>query len=192
MRRHRRLAAALLGLIALIVPAILLTQPASGAQQAGVTVVWGTFGSYAPGTRAVTYNPSMVPFDAKATALGVTGPHGTITTFMVKDLLPDHQYGAHVHTNACGPSPADAGPHYQNVADPHQPSVDPTYANPRNEIWLDLTTDHNGNALTLSTVSWAFTTRHAHSIMIHEHHTHTGDGQAGTAGARLACLNVNF
>lgn len=192
MRRPRRVAVALLGFLALIIPTMILVRPAAGSQQAGVTVVFGTFGSYAPGTPAVTYNPALVPFGAKASALGVTGPHGTVTTLVVQGLVPGRGYGAHVHANPCGPGPADAGPHYQHLADPHQPSVDPTYANSRNEIWLDFTTDQRGNSLALSTVPFSFTTRHAHAIMIHEHHTHTGDGQAGTAGARLACLNVNF
>lgn len=184
----RRRLLAVLGLLALIIPAGLLVQPASGAQVAGITAVWGTFGSYTPGTAAVTYTPALVPFDAKATALAATGPHGTVTTFLVKDLVADRTYGAHVHTNPCGPNPADAGPHYQNTIDPVQPSVNPAFANPRNEIWLDFHTDHHGNALALSTVSWAFTTRHAHSIMIHDHHTHPD----GTAGPRLACLNVTL
>ena len=34
-----------------------------------------------------------------------------------------------------------AGPTFQNVVDPVQPSVDPAYANPENEIWLDFRTD---------------------------------------------------
>jgi Cu-Zn family superoxide dismutase len=184
MRRYRPIAATVLGVIAVI----LLVAPASGAQQAGVTVVWGTFGSYTPETRAVTYNPALVPFDAKASTLGLSVATGTVVTLAVQGLVPNHPYGAHVHTRPCGPDPADAGPHYQNVIDPHQPSVDPTYANPHNEIWLDFTTDSRGNAFTLSTVDWAFTDRHPHSVVIHEHHTHPG----GTAGARLACLNATF
>ena len=182
---RRRLLA---GLTALLIPAALVVQPAFGAQVAGVTAVWGTFGSFAPGAGAVTYNPALVPFGAKATSLALTGPHGTATTLIVNGLLPDRDYGAHVHLNPCGPNPADAGPHYQDVVDPNQPSVDPAFANPHNEIWLDFHTDAHGNALALSTVAWSFTDRHAHSIMIHDHHTHSD----GTAGPRLACLNANF
>jgi Cu-Zn family superoxide dismutase len=192
MRRYRRVALAALGIVALAVPAVALGQPASGAQQAGITVVWGSFGSFSPGTAAVTYNPALVPFGAKASTLAVTGTQGTVITFVPTGLLPNREYGAHVHTRPCGASPADAGPHYQNVADPHQPSTDPAFANNRNEIWLDFGTDAYGNGFTLTTVNWGFTDRHAHSVVIHEHHTHTGDGQAGTAGARLACLNVNL
>jgi superoxide dismutase, Cu-Zn family len=186
MRRHRRIA--VLGLIALIVPAVALVQPASGAQQAGVTVVWGTFGSFSPGTAAVTYNPALVPFGAKASSVGLTVATGTVVTLSVHGLLPGREYGAHVHTQPCGADPADAGGHYQNMVDPHQPSTDPAFANNRNEIWLDFTTDAHGNGFALSTVDWGFTDRHAHSVMIHDHHTHAG----GAAGARLACVNASF
>lgn len=192
MRRRRRVALALLGVVALAVPIVILAGPASGAQEAGITVSSGAFGSYGPGSTAVTYNPELVPFDAKASVLGVTTTQATVITFVVNGLLPGRAYGAHVHTNACGASPVDAGPHYQNLPDPHQPSVDPRYANNRNEIWLDFTTDSHGNGLALTTVDWGFAERRAGSLMIHEHHTHTGDGDAGTAGARLACLNASF
>ncbi|HEU5110675.1 MAG TPA: superoxide dismutase, partial [Micromonosporaceae bacterium] len=65
-------------------------------------------------------------------------------------------------------------------------------ANPRNEIWLDFSTDEFGNATARATVNWTFTTRPARAVVIHEHHTHTGAGHAGTAGARLACVNARF
>jgi superoxide dismutase, Cu-Zn family len=107
-------------------------------------------------------------------------------------LLPNRAYGAHVHVKKCGAAPADAGPHYQNVVDPKQPSVDPAYANPRNEIWLDVHTDRHGFAFTSSTVDWRFTDRHAQSVVVHNEHTHTKPGEAGTAGPRLACVNVSF
>ena len=48
--------------------------------------------------------------------------------------------------------PAAAGSHYQHQADPKQPSVNPDYANPRNEIWLDFTTDATGSARSESVV----------------------------------------
>ena len=92
----------------------------------------------------------------------------------------------------CGAAPADSGPHFQNVIDPVQPSVDPGYANSRNEIWLDVHTDGNGFAHTESTVDWQFTERHARSVVLHNEHTHTSPGEAGTAGPRLACVNVEF
>ena len=188
----RRRWLAVVGAVALVVPVVVLGRPASGAQQAGVTLATGTFSSFAEGATAVTYNPALVPFGAKASTLAVTTTAGTVVTFTVHGLVPQRAYGAHVHVNECGASPADAGPHYQHVPDPHQPSVDPRYANNRNEIWLDFHTDGGGNALALTTVDWGFTDRHAHAVMIHEQHTHTGDGEAGTAGARVACVNASL
>lgn len=91
-----------------------------------------------------------------------------------------------------GPTGDDAGPHFQHTPDPVKPSVDPAYANPRNELWLDFTTDRVGTARTTSTVDWKFGPRRAHSVVIHEMHTHSDPGHAGTAGARLACLDVGF
>lgn len=73
-----------------------------------------------------------------------------------------------------------------------KPSVDPVYANPRNEIWLDFSTDRLGTGFARSTVDWTFGARRAHSVVVHETHTHTNPGHAGTAGARLACLDVAF
>jgi Cu-Zn family superoxide dismutase len=68
------------------------------------------------------------------------------------------------------------------------PSADPAFANPDNEIWLDFTTDATGAAIALTTVDWTFTGRQARSVVIHEHRTQHG----GAAGARVACLNVDF
>jgi Cu-Zn family superoxide dismutase len=110
----------------------------------------------------------------------------------VYGLKPGHRYGAHVHQNGCGPRGEDAGPHFQNVPDPKQPSVNPAYANPRNEIWLDFTTDKSGNATAVSTVPWRFTDRHPKSVVLHAQHTQTHAGHAGTAGERLGCVNVDF
>ena len=49
----------------------------------------------------------------------------------------------------CGPTGDAAGPHFQNQVDPAaapgKPSTDPAYANPQNEIWLDLRTDGDGD-----------------------------------------------
>jgi Cu-Zn family superoxide dismutase len=181
-----------LGLIAVTAPTAAAVQSPLSTISAGVALMSGTFGDYTPQARAMTYEPSLVPVGSEAVTLDLSGPHGTTVALSVKGLVPERAYGAHVHTRPCGPSPADSGPHFQNVPDPHQPSTDPAYANPSNEVWLDFTTDAHGNALTLSTVDWTFAGRAASSVVIHERHTHTGDGQAGTAGARLACLNADF
>ncbi|MET8759248.1 superoxide dismutase [Lentzea sp. NPDC004782] len=162
------------------------------AAPAKVAFASGKFESFSATATAVTYD-AKVPNGAKVMVLGVpTASGGTTVLLKLKGLLPNRAYGAHVHVKKCGATPAEAGPHYQNVADPVQPSVDPAYANPRNEIWLDVHTDDRGFAFTTSTVDWQFTERHAQSVVLHNEHTHTKPGEAGTAGPRLACVNVPF
>lgn len=118
---------------------------------------------------------------------------GTIISLHVKGLRPLTEYGAHAHVSPCGATGAAAGPHWQNVVDPVSPSVDPAYANPANEIWLDLTTDEDGNGVARSKQQWQFPEdRRPRSVVLHAMHTSTAPGTAGTAGARLGCLSVDF
>ena len=71
--------------------------------------------------------------------------------------------------------------------------TDPAFANPANEIWLDLTTDAAGNGRAKAVVDWQFPSgRRPGSVIIHERHTSTGAGTAGVAGQRVACLTVPF
>lgn len=147
---------------------------------------------YRPDGGAVTYDPALVPVGAQLATFAISGKQSGTVLLSVQGLLPQRQYGAHVHVKACGPNPADSGPHFQNVPDPVQPSVDPNYANARNEVWLDFTTDRTGNGVSFARLPWGFGTRPAGSIVIHATHTHTDPGHAGTAGARLACLNAEF
>jgi Cu-Zn family superoxide dismutase len=137
------------------------------------------------------YNPELVPDGTRAHIFALSAL-GTTTVLSVYGLLPNHEYGAHAHTKACGATGDVAGPHFQYHPDPVLPSVDPTYANPRNEVWLDFTTDRLGIGVAVSRVDWTFGERRAKSVVIHETHTHTDPGHAGTAGARLACLDVDF
>ncbi|WP_370969421.1 superoxide dismutase [Amycolatopsis sp. cg9] len=158
-----------------------------------VTTAHGTFTAYAPSAHAVTYRPDLVPDGARAHVFGLSAAHaGTTTTLVVTGLLPGHAYGAHAHAQPCGATGDAAGPHFQHVPDPVKPSTDPAYANPRNEIWLDFTTDRLGTGFARSTVDWTFGARRPESVVVHETHTHTDPGHAGTAGARLACLDVDF
>jgi superoxide dismutase, Cu-Zn family len=164
--------------------------PSSGAQMGFSSADFETYG---PDAGAVTYNPKLVPVGAEATVLSTARPDGrTTVTLTVHGLLPNHAYGAHVHQKHCGPKGDDAGPHYQKVPDPVQPSVNPGYANPRNEIWLDFTTNKDGNASASSTVGWQFTGQRPGSVVLHAEHTRTDPGHAGMAGDRLACVNVDF
>ncbi|MGK5636772.1 superoxide dismutase family protein [Streptomyces sp. URMC 126] len=145
------------------------------------------------GAAAVTYAPDAVPGGARVRVTERPAPGGgTRFALRLEGLPAGRTFGAHVHRQACGPKPEDAGPHYQNVKDPVQPSVDPAYANPRNEVWLDLTTGARGTARAQATVAWRVRPGEARSLVLHEHATDTRAGHAGTAGARLACVTVPF
>ncbi|MFD2081424.1 hypothetical protein SAMN05421678_10666 [Actinopolymorpha cephalotaxi] len=167
------------------------TQVGRAGQDRPVIAI-GRFGPVDDGGNALTYDPALVPAGAQAAVAAYTWPFGTTTVLAVTGLVPRRTYGAHVHVNACGAAPTDAGPHVQFVEDPVQPSVDPRYANPRNEIWLDFRADANGVGYAVSTVYWPITAKDAGSVVIHEHRTSRGHGHAGMAGARLACLTVPF
>jgi Cu-Zn family superoxide dismutase len=151
----------------------------------------GVFEPYRAGATAITYVPEKVPPGTRVTVVPFSTGRGTVVLLLVHGLVPDRHYGAHVHVKPCGPLPADAGPHFQNVADPVKPSVDPAYANPRNEIWLDFVTSRTGGAIAVAKVPWKFGDRPAESVVIHDEHTHTVAGEAGTAGPRLACVNTH-
>jgi Cu-Zn family superoxide dismutase len=153
----------------------------------------GQFGGWSddrPPT-AVTYDPQLVPPEAKIVVAAVSGRRSTVV-LAVAGLLPNRTYGAHVHVRPCGATGAAAGPHYQNVMDPVQPSVDPAYANPSNEVWLDFTTGAHGHGRAVSQVGWGFRPGEANSVVIHEHATSTEPGMAGMAGVRVGCLTVPF
>ncbi|MFE2753029.1 superoxide dismutase [Actinosynnema sp. NPDC059335] len=146
---------------------------------------------------AFTYDQAAAPAGAQL-ALEVVEGDGTTTVRLAADLLqPNRGYAAHAHTDPCGRKSTDAGPHYQHEIDPaatpERPSVDPAYANPRNEIWLELVTDGQGNGRAETTVPFTFGDRVPGSIVLHEQpKTETAQGRAGSAGGRVACLTASF
>jgi Cu-Zn family superoxide dismutase len=135
-----------------------------------------------------------MPRAASATVAATYDSAGDTTVVLnVRGLAPDTEYGAHVHLRGCGARPADAGPRFQLVRDPEQPSTDPAFANPDNEIWLDVTTGPDGAGRSEAVVPWQFVPGHEPgSVVIHAEHTAAGLHRSGTAGARLACLPVGF
>ena len=139
----------------------------------------------------VVYDARLTPDGATAKVHSVeTGSGRTIVTLHVTGLQPNRQYGAHAHVAQCGATGGAAGPHFQFT---EGPATDPAFANPENEIWLDLTTDAAGNGRAKSAVDRPFPSdRRPKSVIIHERHTSTGADTAGTAGARVACLTVPF
>ena len=142
----------------------------------------------------VRYDVSKVPAGATAKVTAVYDSVGRSTvTLHVKGLKPSTKYGAHAHVYGCGLTGTDAGGHYQNALAPIGQSTNPAYANPRNEIWLDLTTNAAGNGVARTVVPWQFWgDQRAESVVIHAQHTATGPTDAGTAGPRLACIDVDF
>lgn len=151
----------------------------------------GTFQAYRPGSTAVTYDPAVVPAGATAKLTITRTGYGTAVTLTVTGLIANRAYGAHLHVAPCTADPEASGPHYQNHPDPVTPSVNPVYANPRNEVWLDFTADGAGSAAATATHGWNF--REAappRAVVLHSEHTHTAAGEAGKAGARVACLTL--
>jgi Cu-Zn family superoxide dismutase len=190
--------------VAVILAAVLMAGPAGcgsaedtggvgGGTGAGETTTNGTFAPYRDGAVAVSYDPALVPEGATAAVTVTETDAGTTVTLEVAGLRPARAYGAHLHTKPCGAAPTDAGPHLQHEPDPaasvSPPSVDPSYANPANEVWLDFTTDGSGAARSAATLGWRFDPA-PRSLVIHADTTKTAPGVAGTAGARAACLSL--
>ncbi|MFD0203435.1 MULTISPECIES: hypothetical protein [Saccharothrix] len=146
---------------------------------------------------AFTYDQEAAPAGAELQLEVIEGDGATTVRLSAELLQPDRGYAIHAHTDPCGRNGIDAGPHYQHEVDPaatpERPSVDPAYANPQNEIWLELTTDGQGNGLAETTVPFTFDDRVPASIVLHEQPTtETAHGRAGSAGARLACFTAPF
>lgn len=186
--------------IVVLAPVAAVLLAAGGAGPASAAPADGPARSYristtfsSQGGQAVTYDPARVPVGA-GVRVGTRSADGvTTTTLQVRGLQPNTTYGAHAHVNRCGATGEAAGPHLQFRPDPVQPSVDPAYANPRNEIWLDLTTDARGEGTATSTVAWMLPAeRSPRSVVLHDMATTTGPGAAGTAGGRSACVDVRF
>ncbi|WP_368680822.1 superoxide dismutase family protein (plasmid) [Rhodococcus opacus] len=176
------------------------TPPTSGEATTGVRVPGAEGAFQLPGEvgedDAFTYDQVAVPVGSSVDVESQKGDGRTTVTFHATGLAPNRDFGVHVHQQRCGPQPADSGPHYQNDVDPaatpDKPSSDPAYANPQNEIWLDVTTDQAGNAQSLTTVDWEFRADEAKSVVLHAQRTMTGPGRAGMAGDRLACIDEDF
>jgi Cu-Zn family superoxide dismutase len=194
MRSPRLVLAGLLGVLALsgcegVEPVIPPPSPVAAA--ARNVQVSATF-QIEPGT-AITYDQELVKAGSRGAVQARSGDGSTTVKLALRGLEPERHYGAHAHAEPCGERPEDAGPHFQYSLDPVQPSVDPLYANPQNEIWLDLTADETGAGSAETTVAWQFPDdRRAGSVVVHAMPTATEPGEAGTAGARAACITVDF
>ncbi len=118
--------------------------------------------------------------------VAVTRGDGTTHfVFVVTGLDPDAagtRLGAHVHVGPCvAANGAAAGPHY-NTGAGGPPS-------PENEVWLDFTIRRGGVGYAHVVAPFEIAPGDARSVVIHALPTQEG---TGLAGARLACLPVEF
>jgi superoxide dismutase, Cu-Zn family len=159
-------------------------------------VTRGEFTSTPSGSNGYSYDTELVPEGATAELTLKAEGEQTNVRLSVTGLVPNHGYGAHLHTKPCGADAEAAGPHYQNKPDPaakDAPSTDPAYANSTNEVWLDFTADSLGDASTSVQVPWVATAkRRPNSLVIHAEQTKTEAGEAGSAGARVGCLTLAY
>lgn len=166
------------------------------APAAGPRVTDAALGPSAGAGPGYSYAPAAPEGAGVRVEVGPSAASTTVT-LAVRGLQPDRGYAVHAHVRPCGPTGNDAGPHFQNATDPaatpERPSSDPAYANPTNEIWLDVQTDASGAGTASATVPWSTMPRAPQSVIIHEKmETATAPGVAGTAGGRLACVTAAF
>lgn len=166
------------------------------ADSSAPTTVAGVLAPPGAAESAYTYDTTAAPAGAEL-SVAVTGSgEGTEVELTATGLVADRGYAAHAHTKPCGATGDSAGPHFQNEQDPaatpDQPSVDPTYANPENEIWLHLHTGSDGSGTTRAVVPFRLGDRAPASIVLHEKPaTATAPGEAGKAGGRVACMTLD-
>jgi hypothetical protein len=154
--------------------------------------------SWAYSDELTAYNTTDNPFEGAEASAVMIGMNGrSFFRLRVTGVEPkDDAYGVHLHTGPClddQPAPTyGAGPHYNvlwhSVTPPLTiPSPVPDGAvNNKNEVWLDLDVDSDGDARSTATVS--FIPAGERSIVLHAAPT----AADGTAKDRLACLPFNI
>ena len=125
------------------------------------------------------------PFDGARAKLTLVANDSTKAVFVVHGVDPavaGRTFGAHLHIGPCvAGSGAAALGHYNHS------TTSPLTVNDQTEIWLDFTVDDEGNAQSSAAVDWA-PVPGARSVVVHANPT----APDGTAGARLACLPVEW
>lgn len=146
----------------------------------------------ANGTDAFTYNQQLAPVGAEMAI--EMAPSGKSTTFSleVTGMRPNRGYAAHAHTDKCEADPDASGGHYQHKPAPSGADTDPKFVNPKNEFWLDFTTDAKGNGGSTVTLDFEVTDwDRPRSVVVHSaQETSTAPGKAGESGDRVACLSL--
>jgi hypothetical protein len=128
------------------------------------------------------------PFDGASAAVRIIATqHGSHTVLQVRGVegAEGQTYGAHLHSGPCiAGQPAAALGHYNTDV---LAGVVPPAINDRTEIWLDFTVEDGSGA---ATASVPFVPQPGtRSVVVHAAET---DPLTGTAGARLACLPVEW
>jgi hypothetical protein len=126
------------------------------------------------------------PFADASAKLTLVG-HGDASTAVlvvhgVDPAQAGRTFGAHLHNGPCveGNGAAALG-HYNHS------TTTPLTVNDQTEIWLDVTINDGGNGQSMARVDWA-PAAGPRSVVIHANPT----AADGTAGARLACLPVEW
>ena len=152
-------------------PGVLLATPAAAV--AGRTLVDHGHGA------TVAHDPAYAGVKTQVHAWSRDGE--TRFRLMVTGLPPNTALGAHVHTGRCGLDPLASGGHYQHPGTPG-PLSD-------REVWLDLTSDERGRAVSETTRPWTIAAGHRR-VGGHPRRDHQpGDRRRG---ARLVCTDVPF
>lgn len=165
----------------------------SGAAALAATLVWSGPAAadvtFVQASDALTDLAPGVPnvTDGASADVYAIGTDDRTTLILVVSGLDEgavgETFGAHVHTGACVPgNGAAAGPHYNIGGTP----------SPETEVWLDFTVLPGGYAFSQTTVPFAIPAGAAHSVVIHAEPTQLDGGSPGAAGARMACLPVDF
>jgi Cu-Zn family superoxide dismutase len=171
--------------------------PAARYDSLRSTVVFGSGTLTTPSSKskAISYNPDLAPIGAAMTATVIPTSEGSMAELTVFGLLPNRAYVAYAYTKACGATADAAGRRFQNHLDPAEsaraPSTNPEYANPENEIWLDVRTDAAGAGDSRTTVPFTLSDRTPGSFVVHDAVLSTTKGHAGKAGDRVACLTLS-
>ncbi|WP_157582135.1 hypothetical protein [Phycicoccus sp. Soil803] len=165
------------------------------ATAAACAAVLGVGAAVAPAVAGVALNfdsglrdfapTASGPFDGATAKLTLVGSDSTQAVFVVHGADPavaGRTFGAHLHNGPCveGNGAAALG-HYNHS------TTTPLTVNDQTEIWLDVTINDGGNGQSMARVDWA-PAAGPRSVVIHANPT----AADGTAGARLACLPVEW
>ena len=151
----------------------------AGAEPSPLVQAAGPLTDLAPSTANVTDG-------ASADLYAVPSDEGTYVILFLWDLDPAAEgttFGAHVHVGPCVEGDgAAAGPHYNTGGTP----------SPETEVWLDFEVLPLGFGVAIAQVPFTIEPGAAQSVVVHAQPTQADGATPGAAGARIACLPVEF